>query len=94
MKYIVLEIESDNSKYEMPFTFPDIINHYDFANSIKKNLIKNHDLKTEIVSAGFCNFFGSDSNCSGRSQTLNIESRGIKDDRLISMFNYEHGIVF
>jgi len=95
MKYIVLKIKIDSGiiEQELPFMFPDMINHDDFADSMKHELLFNHEIDSEVVSAGFCNFFGSNPSCFGESETLKIGSRTKKDDRLISTFNYEHGLV-
>lgn len=93
MKYIVLKIKIGTTiEKELPFIFPDMLNHDQFAESVIQELRMNHEKDSEVVSAGFCNFFNGDPHCEGRSETLNIDSRP-EDNRLISMFNYEHGVV-
>ncbi len=93
MKYIVMRVMLENSQFEMPFTFPDMINHDQYFEQMQHMLLMNHSASSEIVSAGFCNFFTSQMQCSGRSETLNIESRLNVDDMLLQNFNYNQGLI-
>lgn len=94
MKYIVIQINIKGTIVEHPYIFPDTVNHDDFANYMIHNYIMNYkNTEPRVVSAGFCNLVTSTLNCNGRSETLNIDSRRDEDDKLISMFNYEHGLI-
>jgi len=92
MKYIVLQIRNGETVREWPIIFPDMIVHSDIANVIQKHLyLQNQD--SRVIAAGLVSFFGSQVRCFGESETLNIESRGNEDAKLIKMFDYLHGIV-
>lgn len=94
MKYIVIRNKnSERVIQEFPFIFPDCINHDEFAKMVINQMKMNNIIKdSKVVSAGFCNFFGQNPNCHGKSKTLNISSREHKDNSLISAYNYHHGL--
>jgi hypothetical protein len=94
MKYIVLQVVVNGLIREVPIIFPSFLIHSNIAKSIKHNLAMNHNwMQSEVVSAGELNFLGAEPNCSGASETLGISSRGAVDDQLITMYDYNHGIV-
>lgn len=83
MKYVVTK--DKNGKQEL-FMFPKSINHDDFAevlSHIKMRNPNNHRdwerMYREPIAAGFTD----GKTCSGRSETLNLDSRGRLDEMLI-----------
>lgn len=77
MKYIILQVEDKT----YPFTFSKELNHSDFCDIVKR--IKMYPngghthwekklARADCVGAGF---ISKDGTCSGRSESLNIESR-------------------
>lgn len=95
MKYIVVEVKTaDHYKREWPIIFPDMMVHRQVADVIQNHLAVDHKQPdSRIIAAGSVSFFGGEVHCSGESETLNIESRGREDEKLIKMFDYLHGIV-
>lgn len=93
MKYIVLEIKNGDTKREWPVIFPDMMVHRQVADIVQNHLTVDHKLDSQIIAAGSVSFFGCKVRCDGESETLNIESRGSEDEKLIKMFDYLHGIV-
>lgn len=82
MKYIVTE----RNGIEEMFVFPDTINHDCMAeviNRIKNNSQGNwYRVPRRPISAGFITVDGE---CYGRSETLNLNSRGVTDTVLWDM---------
>ena len=83
MKYVVTKDE--NGKEEL-FMFPKAINHNDFADAVQriKTYVNGNPrdwirLKRTPVAAGFTD----GKHCTGRSETLNLNSRGRLDEMLI-----------
>jgi hypothetical protein len=93
MKYIVLEIKNGDTKREWPIVFPDMMVHRQVADIVQNHLAVDCKLNSRIIAAGSVSFFGGEVRCDGESETLNIESRGSEDEKLIKMFDYLHGIV-
>jgi len=93
MKYIVLEIKNGDTKREWPIIFPDMMVHRQVADIVQNHLAVDCKLNSRIIAAGSVSFFGGEVRCDGESETLNIESRGSEDEKLIKMFDYLHGIV-
>lgn len=94
MKYIVVEIKNGETKREWPIIFPDVMVHRQVAEHIQHLIVMEHELDNpKIIAAGSVSFFGGEVRCSGESETLNLESRGKEDEKLIKMFDYLHGIV-
>ncbi len=93
MKYIVLEIKNGDTKREWPVIFPDMMVHRQVADIVQNHLAVDCKLNSRIIAAGSVSFFGGQVRCDGESETLNIESRGSEDEKLIKMFDYLHGIV-
>lgn len=86
MKYVILEgtHERTGDTHEVPFIFPGIVNHSDF----KRFRRYEHLRDVEIVAAGFVSFAGDGvAYCDGRSETLNMESRGAVDAEIINRAN-------
>lgn len=106
MKYIILKVTdyADNTTEpdlvrEIPFIFPDICIHSDVAEYMTRMLRRERPdgrlREIEAVSAGFIHSMsiGGKGACNGKSETLNLNSRGDQDTALISTFDYLHGIV-
>lgn len=93
MKYIIVQIRNGDIVCEWPIIFPDMLVHRQIAETIKWHLVRYHDQDARIVAAGSASFFGGKVRCFGESETLNVESRGNEDVKLIKMFDYLHGIV-
>lgn len=85
MKYVVTE--NEDGKEEI-FIFPKTLNHDDFAETVsyikRRDPNKHHShwdrQYCKPVAAGF--YDGK--NCTGRSETLNLDSRGRLDELLIA----------
>lgn len=94
MKYIVLQTTPKNNeiKREFPIIFPDVLVHSEVAEQMQHSLMRQH-ITAKPVAAGFLNLVGLNLNCGGRSETLNLDSRGDVDSALISMHDYYHGLV-
>ena len=88
MKYIIIEEQIGDIKRETPIIFPDHLVHSDVVKHILPIM---QGINCKVVSAGTIDF-GSII-VSGRSETLNINSRGYLDELLIDTYNYFHGIV-
>lgn len=87
MKYVVLQgrDRQTDALHELAIIFPKCFNHDNMANMAIRALDRTGgDIKPtlKIVSAGFCEVSG-DPNCHGRSETLDLDSRGEHDDALI-----------
>ena len=93
MKYIIVQIKNGETKREWPIIFPDMMVHRQVAETTKWHLMRHHEQECRIIAAGSISFFGGEVRCSGESETLNLESRGKEDEKLIKMFDYLHGIV-
>ena len=80
MKYIVTS--NDAGKQEI-FIFPRSVNHDCFAESVSRIRDQSHGrwnrVHREPVAAGFTD----GAKCYGRSETLNLDSRGRLDEMLI-----------
>ena len=83
MKYVVTEDEA--GKQEI-FIFPKRFNHDDFAdivNHLKTYKNGNHNDRERQYKKPIAAGFTDGKRCSGRSETLNLESRGRLDEMLI-----------
>lgn len=80
MKYVVTKDE--NGKEEL-FMFPKSVNHDVFANAVSRLKDQSHGnwkrIDRDVISAGFTD----GRSCLGRSETLNLDSRGRLDEMLI-----------
>ena len=85
MKYIVFLTPFGSVSREMPVIFPNSLVHAD----VSKNFLAILPKGSKPISAGECNCFME---CSGRSETLNLESRGAEDTSLLFMVDYGGGI--
>lgn len=90
MKYIVLKHTIGGVKRELPIIFPTSINHDDMA-TVTKCIFDEDNVETEVVSAGFVEV-NARMYCTGKSETLSIESRGHDDSVLMRTLEYTHGI--
>lgn len=82
MKYVVTR---DEDGKEQLFMFPKSINHDDFAEVLSHIKVYTGPRNWERqyrkpIAAGFTD----GKNCTGRSETLNLDSRGRLDEMLIS----------
>lgn len=102
MKYIVLTLEKDGLKRELPILFPSCLSHKEVADALKAMRVEHGNgwkrplADAEAVSAGFLNsaqLMALDSTCFGRSESLGVESRGDQDSALITECDFTHGIV-
>jgi len=93
MKYIIVEIKNGETKREWPIIFPDMMMHKRVAETMQWHFARFHGQSFRVIAAGSVSFFGGEVRCSGESETLNLESRGTEDEKLIKMFDYLHGIV-
>lgn len=93
MKYIILEIKNGDTKREWPIIFPDMMVHSEVANIMQQHIEFVNAMPCKRIAAGSVSFFGGEVRCYGESETLNLESRGVEDEKLIKMFDYLHGIV-
>lgn len=92
MKYLVIEVDLGSFKMEMPFVFPSHMIHDEMAKSIKHNMAMIHQwMDTKVVSAGEISI--ESASCYGKSETLNIGSRGELDAQLIMYHNYGVGMI-
>lgn len=89
MKYIVMSVKSNGVALEIPVVFPDILVHAFMATTTKCALEEQFP-GAEVVplSAGFLSSMDCQAECYGKSETLNLESRGPADDHLIKMADY------
>lgn len=80
MKYVVTQNEDDKVEF---FMFPEHINHDDFAEVLSHIKVhKGRDWERQYrkpIAAGFTD----GKKCTGRSETLNLDSRGRLDEMLI-----------
>ena len=75
----------------VPIIFPSSLVH-EYMNRVMQPIWLLHAWNCKPVSAGEINFFGGDVVTSGKSETLELESRE-EDALVIKNYNYEHGII-
>jgi hypothetical protein len=90
MKYVMMIVSRGDSSMKLPVIFPDAVSHIEMAKATKQ-AIRNEDVKAntpfrkvEVVSAGFVKVSGI---CHGRSETLDMDSRG-EDTGIINTIDY------
>ena len=88
--YIVFEVNTQGLKRELPVIFPDIIVHADMAKAVAK-ACSEYFRSIKPVAAGQLDFDGG-VECSGKSTTMKLASRGDKDRTLIVTMPYFHGV--
>lgn len=91
MKYIVMEVElTKGHKLEIPILFPDILVHDTIAKQMVHMLYRQFLSSSDVrcVAAGFVASIDMQISCHGRSESLNIASRGEIDSDLIKMTDY------
>lgn len=96
MKYIVLQTVVSNAvgvTREYPIIFPSSLVHSEVAEHMQHLLLREHGVTSIAVAAGDLNLAGFNLNCSGKSITLNLDSREGVDSALISTHDYYHGVV-
>jgi hypothetical protein len=90
MKYITLIVSpKEGNQVVLPLIFPAYFNHNDMAKIFARQTFKIFNTMPHVRSAGFINAIGE---CSGRSETLNIESME-DDSSIINTYDYMCGIV-
>lgn len=93
MKYIVLKQIGKHFSREVPIIFPNELVHSVVAEAIMDALEKEgHKTGFDVVSAGEFSSMDIQADCNGKSTTLNVKSRGDVDSRMITMYDYLHGI--
>lgn len=91
MKYIVLRLEDPRGTIEVPITFPEMLVHSDVAMAIRRGCEGMG--RAQVVGAGFFSSTGMGIECHGKSESLNVASRGKEDSKLFPMYDYHHGII-
>lgn len=92
MKYVIVRSINQDIEREYPIVFPNQLIHKDMAELLISYLLQ-QEIATMVVSAGEISLFGIQDRCGGHSETLNVSSRGELDDAIISMNDYQHGVV-
>lgn len=92
MKYVVFRKEEANGDaMEIPILFPNQLVHQ----LVAEKLLEMEGMEGfKVVSAGECSSMDVSPKCSGRSDTLKVESRGKVDSDLFPMYDYMHGLVY
>jgi len=91
MKYIVISKTLGSITREFPIMFPNDLSHCEVAQGLLSNCF---ELKSgTVVGAGEISCMDLEPSCSGRSSTLNVDSREEKDDEAFIMRDYTGGIV-
>lgn len=100
MKYVVLEITHgvapNQIVREVPVMFGESLVHADVAKGIiKEAMLKDHNIaRIKPVAAGFFSCVHLNQvQFHGRSESLNLDSRGEEDRALVGMHDYLHGLV-
>ena len=95
MKYIVIEQKTKELDRVIPIIFPDALVHKDVYESVVHMLRRTEhpelEAEYEVYSAGSCDVKVQ---CSGKSETLGVESLIKGDDSIINMYDYTHGLTF
>lgn len=82
---------TDEMAREDIIIFPDDAIHLNMAESMKRMYSRKHRAASCVVSAGFVNLASLE--CFGKSESLNMESRGDKDSALIIAGKYGLNLV-
>lgn len=90
MKYIMLETQLQHIRRRVPIIFPDFMVHEDIARLFHDFLIHRHEMFSNVISAGDIDLGLVE--CSGRSETLKIESSP-DDNQTINSYDYFNGII-
>lgn len=91
MKYIVMQVNHAGMTREFPVLFPAELGHIDVFDALRT---KCPELtQATAVSGGEISSLNIEPGCYGRSSTLNVNSREKVDDQLITMRDYNAGIV-
>lgn len=91
MKYIVLEVQHpDRGRIEVPVVFPEVLIHKQVAMALRHC----DDMRSaKPVAAGFLSSFGmADVACYGRSESLDLNSRGAVDSKLMETLDATGGM--
>lgn len=94
LKYIMLEFAIGNTKVNYPVIFPEAMVHAEVARSMQHMVQRVMKPKgnVSVVSAGSVTIDAW--GCHGHSESLgNIKSRRDMDTKIITLFDYHHGIV-
>lgn len=95
MKYIVVEVTHKTIVRELPFIFPESFVHKSMYQMVEREYLFDHKADSvRCVAAGFISSLGvaPAGGCYGKSESLEIASRGEEDDNIIPMLDYTHGI--
>ncbi len=91
MKYIVMVRKVGGAVHELPILFPNELVHAHVARALLRLPGNPYDFLSRVAAAGEV-VLDNGATCFGRSETLNIESRGDEDARLIKLSDYGIGI--
>jgi hypothetical protein len=77
--------------FKLPIIFPDKLVHVDVAAAMRE-VVKSTWKKCKVtyVSAGSVHL--DDVHCSGKSESMELESRRTADNAVINMYDYLHGV--
>ena len=95
MKYIVVEVSTAGIIRELPFIFPESFVHKSMYKMVEREYLFDHKADSvRCVAAGFISSVAvaPAGGCHGKSESLEIASRGEEDDNIIPMLDYTHGI--
>lgn len=85
-KYIVIQFMDEHDRLHfLPIIFPHLLAHADMWEGV----VRSTSGAVQPVSAGFVDLVGRNIKCFGRSETLNLDSRPVKDAALITALNGE-----
>ena len=93
MKYVVLKVDAPIER-RFPVIFLNFMVHADVAFSFRESLARHLKIDESLIaiaSAGELNLVLNEVRCSGKSETLGVESRE-DDGRLIQMYDYLGGL--
>lgn len=88
MKYIVMQVDVDDTRLRLPFVFPDALVHEDVAKAMARLLEKQYRSPAFPFSAGHMSSTAlTDANPHGRSETLGIGGN-VGDAHYLAMSDY------
>lgn len=90
MKYVMFFVEGELINQAIPVIFPNVLVHEDVAEAVKTMPGMQN---AKPISAGEVTFNPVDcAHCDGRSDTLDLASRGERDSRIINLNDYGAGL--
>lgn len=93
MKYVMIRVALRGMHRDIPVIFPDIMTHSAVAEKMVEALNADHPRATvRPISAGFVSSLDCRVDCHGKSESLNMQSRGSLDGEIIRCHDYSHGL--